>query len=144
MMKVYNKKGLAWGVFWTILGAARLILLVTHPEDGAGDVVKGVLVGVFMLAVGLTGFTRAFSKQATLEDRVEENDERNTLLKLKTKARLCDVLFLGFLAFIAIGGVAYMQTDNIAWAFWVFVPCLFLIIYFIAGLFCAFYYNKRL
>lgn len=84
-MKIYNKKGFVWGIFWTILGAARLVLLVTHPEEQTVQLIKGLAFGIVFLTIGLSGFTRAFSKQATREDIIRANDERNKLVKLKKR-----------------------------------------------------------
>lgn len=66
-MKIYSKRNFVWGVLWTILGVLRLILLVAHPEDGVGDVVKGVLVGGVLLILGASGFVRACSASVDVE-----------------------------------------------------------------------------
>ena len=142
-MKVYNKKGLAWGVFWTILGVLRLLLLVVHPEAQTAQVVKGIIVGAVLLVIGLTGFTRAFSRQATREDMIEENDERNKLVRLKSKARVNDVMFWTMIVLIACGVIGYYQTDNMAWAFLAFAPILQMIVYVWSSIFVSIYYEHR-
>lgn len=71
-MTIYNKSGFVWGIFWTILGVARLALLVIVPEDSTAQLVKGLVLGIFMLILGVTMFRRAFSKQATREDIFEK------------------------------------------------------------------------
>ena len=67
-MRIYNKKGFAWGIFWLVLGVSALVLLVTHPEEQTFQLIKGFAFGIVFLTIGLSGFTRAFSKQATRED----------------------------------------------------------------------------
>lgn len=142
-MKVYNKKGLAWVIFWTILGASRLVLLVTQPEDSVAQLIKGILVGVILLAIGLSGFTRAFSRAATREDIIAAHDERNKLVKLKTKARMYDVMFWTMTALIVVGVIGYYWTENIAWAFLAFAPLLQVIVYFCGSIIMTIYYEYR-
>lgn len=142
-MKIYNKKGFAWGIFWTILGAARLVLLVTHPEEQTFQLIKGLAFGIVFLTIGLSGFTRAFSKQATREDIIRANDERNQLVKLKTKARVNDVMFWLVIVLLVVGVVGYYWTDNIAWAFLAFAPILQMIVYVWSSIFISIYYEHR-
>lgn len=142
-MKIYNRKGFIWGIAWTVLGVLRLLLLVIQPEDTTAQFVKGIIVGVVLLTLGLSGFTRALSKQATREDRIEENDERNKLVRLKSKARVNDVMFWTMIALIACGVIGYYMTDNIAWAFLAFAPLLQVIVYFWSSIFVSIYYEHK-
>lgn len=142
-MKIYNRKGFIWGIVWTVLGGLRLLLLVIQPEDMTAQLVKGIIVGVVLLTLGLSGFTRALSKQATREDRIEENDERNKLVRLKSKARVNDVMFWTMIALIVCGVIGYYMTDNIAWAFLAFAPLLQVIVYFWSSIILSIYYERR-
>lgn len=142
-MKIYNRKGFLWGIVWTVLGVLRLLLLVIQPEDTTAQLVKGIIVGVVLLTLGLSGFTRALSKQATREDRIEENDERNKLVRLKSKARVNDVMFWTMIALIVCGVIGYYMTDNIAWAFLAFAPLLQVIVYFWSSIFVSIYYEHK-
>lgn len=142
-MKIYNRKGFIWGIVWTVLGVLRLLLLVIQPEDTTAQLVKGIIVGVVLLTLGLSGFTRALSKQATREDRIEENDERNKLVRLKSKARVNDVMFWTMIALIVCGVIGYYMTDNIAWAFLAFAPLLQVIVYFWSSIFVSIYYEHK-
>lgn len=142
-MKIYNRKGFIWGIVWTVLGGLRLLLLVIQPEDTTAQLVKGTIVGVVLLTLGLSGFTRALSKQATREDRIEENDERNKLVRLKSKAWVNDVMFWTMIALIVCGVIGYYMTDNIAWAFLAFAPLLQVIVYFWSSIILSIYYERR-
>lgn len=142
-MKIYNRKGFIWGIVWTVLGGLRLLLLVIQPENTTAQLVKGIIVGVVLLTLGLSGFTRALSKQATREDRIEENDERNKLVRLKSKARVNDVMFWTMIALIVCGVIGYYMTDNIAWAFLAFAPLLQVIVYFWSSIILSIYYERR-
>lgn len=142
-MTIYNKSGFVWGIIWTILGVARLALLVIVPEDSTAQLVKGLVLGIFMLILGVTMFRRAFSKQATREDRIEQRDERNKLVTLKAQARTSTVLLWTIILFMAAGFVGYMVTNNVAWAFVFTVPAVFLIVYMFSIIGLTIYYEHR-
>lgn len=142
-MTIYNKSGFVWGIIWTILGVARLALLVIVPEDSTAQLIKGLVLGVFMLILGVTMFRRAFSKQATREDRIEQRDERNKLVTLKAQARTSTVLLWTIVVFMAAGFVGYMVTNNVAWAFVFTVPAVFLIVYMFSIIGLTIYYEHR-
>lgn len=93
-MKIYNKKGLIWGVFWTIGGLFCLYRDIFDPHDFLPQQIKSVILSVLLLAMGVTGFVRAFSKRATIEDKTEERDERNKLVRLKGDAMVGNILLL--------------------------------------------------
>lgn len=142
-MTIYNKSGFVWGIIWTLLGVARLALLVIAPEDSTAQTIKGVVLGIFMLILGVTMFRRAFSKQETREDRIEERDERNKLITLKAQARTSTVLLWTIVVFMAAGFVGYMMTNNVAWAFVFTVPAVFLIVYMFSIIGLTIYYEHR-
>lgn len=142
-MTIYNKSGFVWGIIWTILGVARLALLVIVPEDSTAQLIKGLVLGIFMLILGVTMFRRAFSKQATREDRIEQRDERNKLVTLKAQARTSTVLLWTIVVFMVAGFVGYMVTNNVAWAFVFTVPAVFLIVYMFSIIGLTIYYEHR-
>lgn len=142
-MTIYNKSGFVWGLIWTILGVARLALLVIVPEDSTAQLIKGLVLGIFMLILGVTMFRRAFSKQATREDRIEQRDERNKLVTLKAQARTSTVLLWTIVVFMAAGFVGYMVTNNVAWAFVFTVPAVLLIVYIFSIIGLTIYYEHR-
>lgn len=142
-MTIYNKSGFVWGIIWTILGALRLALLVIAPEDSTAQLVKGLVLGIFMLILGVTMFRRAFSKQATREDRIEARDERNKLVTLKAQARTSTVLLWTIVLFMAAGFIGYVATENVAWAFVFTVPAVFLIVYMFSIIGLTIYYEHR-
>lgn len=142
-MTIYNKSGFVCGIIWTLLGMARLALLVIAPEDSTAQTIKGVVLGIFMLILGVTMFRRAFSKQETREDRIEERDERNKLITLKAQARTSTVLLWTIVVFMAAGFVGYMMTNNVAWAFVFTVPAVFLIVYMFSIIGLTIYYEHR-
>ncbi|MEY9976242.1 DUF2178 domain-containing protein [Lysinibacillus sp. RC79] len=142
-MKVYNKKGFVWGVMWTILGVWTLVLDIIEPNDFLPGQIKNVLLSVLLIAIGISGFIRAFSRKATQKDLVEEQDERNRLIMLKSKARTLDILFWCLIVIMIGGLVGYIITKNIAWGFIFIVPGLLISFYWIAYLITLVYYEKH-
>ena len=116
-MKVYNKKGLAWGISWTVLGLFSLYHDFVDPDSFWLQQGKSVVISAVMVLIGVTGFVRAFSKAATREDRIEELDERNRLVKLKYKARSGDIMFWITTAVMILALLAYHFTRNLGWGF---------------------------
>lgn len=96
-----------------------------------------------MLILGVTMFRRAFSKQATREDRIEARDERNKLVTLKAQARTSTVLLWMIVLFMAAGFIGYVATENVAWAFVFTVPAVLLIVYMFSIIGLTIYYEHR-
>lgn len=110
-MKIYNKKGFAWGIFWLVLGVSALVAdLWINPDDFLPKTIKDVIIDFIILIMGLVGFLRAFSAKATREDIIEENDERNKLVKLKSEAKTGNLMFWVYCIVAVIGGVGFTLT----------------------------------
>ena len=82
--------------------------------------VKSVILSLVMLAVGLTCLVRAFSRSASREDKIEELDERNRLVRLKTNSLTLRVTSYVQLAAMLLGLLGYAFTENLVFG------CLFL------------------
>lgn len=82
-MKIYNKRGFASGIFTMMLGVVNLILDVVHNKVG----VKGSILIVALLCLGFHLVFRSLSYKCSMEDKMEELDERNQLVKLKSKSK---------------------------------------------------------
>ena len=109
-MKVYNKKGLVWGIVWVLLGLSGVILAIVRPSDNGLLNVKHLVIDGFVLLVGIVMVTRAFSHAATCEDLTEESDERNVLIETKTGATTFSVLFWTLCVLFAVGVVGFYFT----------------------------------
>ena len=142
-MKLYNRKGFAWGLLWTALGLWLLALSVLDPEPEPAKQVKNLVVGAFVLLTGLSGLCRAFSRKASREDYIEAKDERNRLLALKVKARTLDVLLAAICVLAAAGLLGYILTDQMAWGYLFFGPCLLAGVYWISAIVIGLYYEYR-
>lgn len=92
-MRIYNKKKFAYGVFSLTLG---LLVLVTGIMKGLHA--KGAILSVLLLLTGAGSLARSLSRKMSREDMVEERDERNRLIDMKTKG----------LAFRLTEGISYV------------------------------------
>lgn len=105
-MRIYNKKGFAWGVFMTGLGVWNLIVLIANRADE--PIV--FLVPFLLFLFGISAIMRSLSKRLAKEDRLTELDERNQLIELKSQSksfRLTQIItFLLMLALIVMGKVS--------------------------------------
>ena len=143
-MKIYNKRGLICGIMWTVAGVFCLYRDVVDAHDFLPQQVKSVGLSLVMLAIGLTCLVRAFSRRATTEDRVEELDERNRLVHLKTSSLTLRVTGYVRLAAMLLGLLAYAFTENLVFG------CLFLFaglgiaLEAVVSIAAAIYYEKHL
>lgn len=108
-MKIYNKKTFAFGVFSAALGVLNAVTAALRGIDAASIVLVAVL-----LFVGAGAMMRGLSQKMAREDKLEERDERNRLVKLKSKSaafRLTQAVCFGLmLALLVAGKVAGTQA----------------------------------
>lgn len=105
-MKIYNKKVFASGIFMVALG---VINLVADIVNGKVDM-KGIILISALFLFGLGTTMRSLSRKLTREDKLDELDERNQLIELKSKSksfRLTQrISFLLMLALLVMGKVS--------------------------------------
>lgn len=105
-MKIYNSKAFASGVFLIVLVALSLAgSIISNKIEG-----KGVILAAVLFLFGIDTIVRSLSKKKTKEDRMDELDERNRFIELKTQSRsfqLTQKISLVFmLVLIAMGKVS--------------------------------------
>lgn len=101
-MKIYNKKTFAFGVFSAALGVLNAVTAALRGIDAAGIVLVAVL-----LFVGAGAMMRGLSQKMAREDKLEERDERNRLVKLKSKSaafRLTQAVCFGLMLPLLVAG----------------------------------------
>ena len=103
-----------------------------------------MVLSLLMLAIGLTGFFRAFSAKATQEDRIEEMDERNRMIRLKTESRVGSILIWTQLVIMVLGVLGYAVTRELIFGFVLLIPGLNISLCFVLGILFTIYYEKRL
>ena len=113
-MKIYNKKGFGWGIFWTLLSISGLILTFLKPDSPLMNI-KHVVVYGALLMVGVAQIIRAFSKIATWRDQVEEQDERNQLVQMKSKAKSFQIVHWSLAVVSVAALIGSIMTKNLVW-----------------------------
>lgn len=142
-MKIYNKKGFIWGGVWFILGSWLLVIRVLEPESFLPEQIKDVVIALLLIMIGIGYVIRALSKRATREERLEELDERNQLIELKTKSKsfqltqgICFCLMLAFFVMGKVSGEDLFISIGLGLGFAYFISML-------TELFTYFYYEKH-
>lgn len=101
-MKIYNKKSFLSGVVSFLLGFALLLCCIFKTLD-----IKSVLLMISLFLLGMVEIQRSMSYRMSKQDKIDDLDERNRLIRLKSKSRALDVTqavcFVLMLAFMLIG-----------------------------------------
>lgn len=79
-MKIYNKKTFLFGVFAVALGALNVAADFVNKKWE----VSGIVLAAALFFVGIGSLMRSLSQKMSREDKVEEADERNRLIALKS------------------------------------------------------------
>ena len=82
-MKIYNKKAFWSGVLMAAMGAANLAVSAWRRDWDA----KGILLTGALLFMGGGTILRSLSREFAREDRLDELDERNRLIGLRSKSK---------------------------------------------------------
>lgn len=85
-MKIYHKKNFASGIAAVIAGIVSLLQLV---RDGF-NLYNLVWCGMFSY-LACTAFERSLSHELSREDLINERDERNRLLRMKSNSLTLDI-----------------------------------------------------
>ena len=141
-MKLYNKKGLVFGLFWTILGVSALVLELVRPSSTA-VFIRDIVLFSLLILFGVRQVVRAFSKAATREDMVEERDERSRFIKLKTGSTMFKVAEVLLFIWTIGSMIGYGFTQDTMWVMAVIVAGFTLGLLFIIELFVGIHYENK-
>ena len=144
-MKIYHKKNFATGLFFTLLGAAFIVLFLVKGNIEP----KSVVFCVLSLLLGPGLLLRSFDKRLSFQDRVDELDERNILVKLRTKSTAFSIVqytLLGVCALCAVGAIVYQRDPEgqLVLGGMLVVSGVVWFISLLAELFCGLHYEKKL
>ena len=142
-MKLYNKKGLVFGLFWTILGVSALVLELVRPSGNTAVFIRDIVLFSLLILFGVRQVVRAFSRAATREDMLEERDERNRFIKLKTGSTMFKVAEVLLFIWTVASMVGYGFTRDDIWVMGVLVSGLTLGLLFIIELFVGVHYENK-
>lgn len=142
-MKLYNKKGLVFGLFWTILGVSALVLELVRPSGNTAVFIRDIVLFSLLILFGVRQVVRAFSRAATREDMLEKRDERNRFIKLKTGSTMFKVAEVLLFLWTVASMVGYGFTRDDIWVMGVLVSGLTLGLLFIIELFVGVHYENK-
>lgn len=105
-MKIYNKKEFISGAFMGALGLLNLILSIIRQDLDINSII--LIVVLFVLGFGT--IMRSISQRMAKEDKLEELDERNRLITMKSKSksfRITQIIsFMLMLVLLVMGKVS--------------------------------------
>lgn len=101
-MKIYDKKKLAHGIMFLLLGLTLLTLGFLKGFDA-----KRIILCVLMLLIGIGELFISINKEAAKKEHIEESDERNRLISLTSTSRAFHIakriIFVLMLFFMIVG-----------------------------------------
>lgn len=104
-MKIYNKKGFVQGLLLGVLTIGLLWVSFTGEFR-----VKNIAMAVFLGCFAVYFLSRSLSREKSREDALEEQEERNRFIMLKSSSRAHQITQAGAaifaIFFCAVGGVS--------------------------------------
>jgi hypothetical protein len=102
-VKIYDKKKFAFGVMYFLLGLGLLILGFLKGFDA-----EKIILTILMFLIGISEMYLSTNREAVKQEKFEETEERNQLIKLTSKSRAFDLTqrtnFVLVVLFLIIGG----------------------------------------
>ena len=142
-MKLYNKKGLLLGIFWLAVGLGGLILEIARPSSVKAVFIRDIVLFSLLLLFILRQIVRAFSARASREDFLEERDERNRYIRLKTGCTMFKVAEALLFIWVIGSAAAFGLTRDEIWTMAVIVSGLTLGLLFIIELIVGIHYEGK-
>ena len=142
-MKLYNKKGLLLGIFWLAVGLGGLILEIARPSSVKAVFIRDIVLFSLLLLFSLRQIVRAFSARASREDFLEERDERNRYIRLKTGCTMFKVAEALLLIWVIGSAATFGLTRDEIWTMAVIVSGLTLGLLFIIELIVGIHYEGK-
>lgn len=138
-MKIYNRKKFAVGVLVILLATVNLLMDVVNQTAD----INGIILVTALYLFGFGAVLRSLSKKLTREDKLEELDERNQLIDLKSKSKafvlaevISFVLMLGLMVMGKVSGNTELIAMGVGLAFAVAILML-------TELFTSMYYEEK-
>ena len=143
-LKIYNKRGFGSGMFSFVVGLALLISMLATGNWRP----KSVVLCVLCLLLGAGAVTRSLSRDKAVRDLIDERDERNILVALRTKSACFTVLRAALLVLCAACalGVAFhpVEEARLILAGVLIVTGLLWFFSFVLELICSIHYDNKL
>jgi len=102
-VKIYDKKKFAFGVMYFLLGLCLLTFGFLKGFDA-----EKIILTILMPLIGISEMYLSTNREAVKQEKFEETEERNQLIKLTSKSRAFDLTqrtnFVLVVLFLIIGG----------------------------------------
>ena len=109
-MKIYNKKEFISGLVSLFLGAGDLLIRIGQQNIKT----KTIILSTVLLLMGFNSIIRSLSLKKFQEDKLENLDERNILIKLKSQSKAFEITriisYLLVFILIVMGGKSGEQV----------------------------------
>ena len=138
-MENHDRRGLITGSVQLLLCAFCLITMFITGFD-----VKLAVLGIIVALLGITSIVKSFSKEATKREKIESNDERAQLVRMKAKEKSFDIVSASlFVATIAMM-IAYGVTEDQTLVYMVICTGAALSVCWIGNIAAYFYYESKI
>ena len=84
-MKIYSRKYFLYGLASLALGIA-VFITAERPVE-----IKSIILAALCVIIGLSFIFRSFSRELTKADKLDELDERNQLIALKSNSKTSQI-----------------------------------------------------
>ena len=112
-MKIYNKKKFIFGIFMAVVGVLNIITSIFSKDFDINFII--LIMALFVMSF-LT-IMQSVSQRIAREDKLEELDERNRLIELKSKKKsfeLTQMISLLIMLILMIMGMVFADEKFIA------------------------------
>lgn len=138
-MKIYNRKGFFRGIVSVTIGILAFITLYLK-----GFSFFSLFSGVFLFLIGITEISRSFSKTATLQDKLQEEDERDFYVELKAGRKAFEIIqYINVISIISLI-ILFGITKKEVFAGLMIIPGLYFTINVILKVATFIYYEKKI
>ncbi|WP_033827176.1 hypothetical protein [Bacillus andreraoultii] len=138
-MEIYNKRKFLSGIMGITIALSALIALVIK-----GFSLKLFILAVLIFLISISSIRKSISKRLTIQDRIEELDERNQEIELKSNAlsfKICQytVIFLEVISIILYG---IYKVEVLIWM--IIVLAFIVFVTFTSEMLSSIHYEKRI
>ncbi|MGO1369015.1 hypothetical protein [Senegalia sp. (in: firmicutes)] len=137
-MKIYNKKGFISGITFILISIFGFITMFLK-----GFSIFYLISGIFLFLFGITEISRSFSKVSSKEDKLEEDDERNTYIRLKAGKKSFQISKYVNIAVLIILTILFAVTKNDVFAYLIIIPGLQFNLNLVLELATYMYYGRK-
>ena len=143
-MKIYHKKNFSEGILLTGLGLLLLVTMLLRQCFRP----KSVLICTAALLLGLGLLFRSLSRQCARADRLEELDERNLLIQLRSKGLAFSIVQNALLVLCLLSAAGVLRSSDreaqLVFGGMLVLSGLLWFLSFLVELLCVIYYERRL